>query len=88
MIKFHSEVLDWAKQKWFYPDKYMCDFEKFNETLLAKISSIVHWAVKEWAIKNINMFVLKVRNKFEMKAMKDYLNLHLKCVKSYKMLLR
>ena len=34
--EFESEVLNLVKQKVFYSQEHMCDFEKFNETLPSK----------------------------------------------------
>ena len=34
--EFDRAVLDKVKQKLIYPYEYVCDFEKFNETLARK----------------------------------------------------
>ena len=62
--EFDNNALDLVKQKLFYPDEYMSDFEKFKE-----------FPSKE----NEYEYFLNVWKKFEMKTMKDYLNLYLKC---------
>ena len=49
-----SKVLDLVKPKGFYPYKYMCDFQKFNETL-PRLNEF-YKVVKELVTKIINMF--------------------------------
>ena len=56
----------------------MSDFEKFKEQLPSKetfYSSLTGKKISDREYKH----VLKVWNKFEMKTMKDYHNLYLKC---------
>ena len=72
---FDSKVLDLVKQKGFYLYEYMCDSEKFNETLPSKNEFYNSLSCKEISYKEYQ-HVLKVCNKFEMKTMKD---LYLKC---------
>ena len=63
--EFDNNVLDLVTQKGLYPYEYVSDFKKFKEE--KKIND------KEYENG------LKVWNKFEMKIMKDYQNLYLKC---------
>ena len=66
--EFENNVLELVKQKGFYPCEYMSDFEKFYRSLTnRKITD------KEYE------HVLNVWKKFEMKTMKDYHDLYLKC---------
>ena len=67
--EFQLNVLDLVKQRRFYPYEYLNDFEKFKNNCLTgkKISD------KEYE------HVLKVWNNFEMKMMKVYIDLYLKC---------
>ena len=56
----------------------MRDFEKFKEELLSKekfYSSLTGKKISDKEYEN----VLKVWNKFEIKMMKDYRDLYLKC---------
>ena len=76
--KFNNNVLDLVKQKGFYPYEYISDFEKFKEELPSKetfYSSLTHRKVSDKEYEN----VLNVWKKIEMKTMKDYHNLYLKC---------
>ena len=62
-----NNVLELATQKWFYPDEYTTDFEKFNEKLASKqrfYSSFNDRKVSD----NENEHVLNVKKKFEMKT--------------------
>ena len=67
--EFQLNVLDLVKQRGFYPYEYLSDFEKFKNNCLTgkKISD------KQYE------HVLKVWNNFEMKTMKNYIDLYLKC---------
>ena len=76
--EFDNNVLDLVKQKGFYPYEYMSDFEKFKEELPNKekfYSSLTGKKINDKEYEH----VLKVWNKFEMKTMKDYHDLYLKC---------
>ena len=75
--EFHSNVLDLVKQKEFYPYEYMSDFKKFKEELISKEKFNSSFIGKKISGKEYD-HVLKVWNKFEMKAMKIYHDLHLK----------
>ena len=56
----------------------MSDFEKFKEELLSEEKFYSSLAGKNISDKEYE-HVLKVWNKFQMKTMKDYRNLYLKC---------
>ena len=76
--EFDNSVLDLIKQKGFYAYECMSDFEKFKEELRSKenfYSSLTGKKISEKEYEH----VLKVWNKFEMKAMNDYHDLYLKC---------
>ena len=76
--EFDNNVLNLVKQKGFYPYEYMRDFEKFKEELPSKekfYSSLTDRKISGKEYEN----VLNVWNKFEMKKMKDYDDLYLKC---------
>ena len=66
-----------VKQKRFYPNEYMSDFENFKEKLPSKEKFCSLLTVKEINDKEYE-HVLKVWNKFQIKTMKDH-NLYLKC---------
>ena len=76
--KFDNNVLDLIKQKGFYPYEYMSIFEKFKEHFPSKEEIYSSLAGKKNSDKE-NDHVLKDWNKFEMKKMKDYHDLYLKC---------
>ena len=76
--EFDNNALNLVKQKGFYPYEYMNDFEKFKEELPSKEkfhSSLTSQKISDKEYDH----VLKVCNKFEMKAMKGYHELYLKC---------
>ena len=77
--EFDNTVLDLVKKKGFYPfEKDMTDFEKFKEKLPSKEKFYSSLAGKKIKDKEYG-YVLKVWDKFEMKTMKDYHDLYLKC---------
>ena len=76
--EFDNKVLDLVKQKGFYPYEYMSDFEKFKEKIPSKEKFYSSLTGKTISDKEYD-HVLKVWNKFEMKTMKGYHNLYLKC---------
>ena len=76
--EFDKNKLDLVKQKGFYPHEYMTDFEKFKEKLLSKEKFYSSLTGKKISDKEYD-HVLNVWNKFEMKTMKDYHDLYLKC---------
>ena len=67
--------VDLVEQKWFYPYKYMSDFEKFKEELYSQKRSLTNRKISDKGYDH----VLKVWNKFEMKTIKDYHDFYLKC---------
>ena len=73
-----NNVLDLFKQKGLYPYDYMSDFEKFKKELLSKEKFYSSLTGKRISNKEYDN-VLKVWNKFEMKTVKDYHDLYLKC---------
>ena len=76
--EFDSNVLDLAKQKGFFPYEYMTDFKKFKEELPSKKTFYSLLTSKTVSDKEYD-HALKVWNKSEMKTMKDYYDLYLKC---------
>ena len=76
--EFDNNALDLVKQKGFCPYEYMIDFEKFKEQLPSKEKFYSLLTGKKISDKEYN-YVLKDWNKFEMKTMKDYHDLYLKC---------
>ena len=76
--EFDKSVLDLVKQKGCYPYEYMSDFEKFKEHLPSKEKFYSLLTVEKISDKEYE-HVLKVWNKFEVKTMKDYHSLYLKC---------
>ena len=76
--EFDSNVLDLAKQKGFFPYEYMADFKKFKEELSSKETFYSLLTSKTVSDKEYD-HALKVWNKSEMKTMKDYYDLYLKC---------
>ena len=76
--EFDNNVLDLVKQKGFYPYEYMSEFEKLKEKLPHKekfYSSLTGNKISDKEYRH----VLNVWSKFEMKTMKDYHDLYLKC---------
>ena len=74
--ELHNNVLDLVKQKGFYPNEYMSNFEKFKEELPSKekfYSSLTGKKISGKEYKHVH----NVWKKFEMKTMKDYHDLHL-----------
>ena len=75
--EFDNNVLDIVKEQGFYPYEYMSDFEKFKKELLSKekfYSSLTGRKPTEKYEHDLSVW-----NKFEMKTMKDYHDLYLKC---------
>ena len=75
---FDSEVLDLVKEKGSYPHEHMCNYEKRKEKLHDKNEFYSSLSGKGNSDKEYQL-VLKVENKSEMKTMKDYHDLYLKC---------
>ena len=76
--EFDNNVLDLVKQKGFYPYENMSDFEKFKEELPSKEKFYSSLADRKISDKEYE-HVLNVWKKSEMKTMKDYHDLYLKC---------
>ena len=73
---FDKNKLDLVKEKGFCLYKYMTDFEMFKEKLQTKFYNSL--AGKKNSDKEYG-HALNVRNKFDMKTIKNYDDLHLKC---------
>ena len=76
--EFSNNVLDLVKQKRLFPNEYMSDFQKFREGLPSKekfYSSLIDKKISDKEYEH----VLNVWKKFEMKTMKYYYDLDLKC---------
>ena len=76
--EFDNNVLHLVKQKEFCPYKYMRDLEKFNEEVRSK-EKFYSLLTDRKIIDKEYKHVLNVWNKLEIKLMKDYNNLYLKC---------
>ena len=76
--EFDDNVLDLVKEKIFYRYEYMSDFEKFKEQLPNKETFHSSLTGKKISDKEYE-HVRKVWNKFEMKTMRDFHDLYLKC---------
>ena len=76
--EFDNNVLDLVKQKGLYPYECMMDFEKFKDQLTSKEKVYSSLTVEKISDKEYDQ-VLKVWNKVEMKTMKYYHDLYLKC---------
>ena len=74
----NNNILDLVKQNMFYPYKYTSVFEKFIEELPCKEKFYGSLTSRKITDKEYE-HVLKVWNKFEMKMMKYYHDLYLKC---------
>ena len=57
ILELDSNVLDLVKQRGFYPDEYMSNFEKLKKNCPEKKGFIVPWRVKKLATKSMNMFL-------------------------------
>ena len=76
--EFDNNALDLVKQKRFYLYEYMTDFEKFKEKLASKEKFYAFLTCKKINDKEYE-HALDVWNIFEIKTMKDYHDLYLKC---------
>ena len=76
--EFDNNVLDLVKQKGFYRYEYMTDFQKFKRRITKQIKFYCSLADRKTSDKEYE-HVLNVWKKFEMKTMKDYHDLYLKC---------
>ena len=76
--EFDNNILDLVKQKGFYSYEYMSDFEQFKEELRSKEN--FHSLLTDRRSSNKGYeHALKEKKKFEIKTMKDYHDLYLKC---------
>ena len=71
--EFDKTKLDLVKQKVFYFYEYMTDFKKFKNKLPSKEKLYSLFTSKKYD------HVFTVWNKFEMRTMKHYHNMYLKC---------
>ena len=71
--EFDNNVLNLVKQKGFYPDKYMSNFDEFKKQLPSKEKFYSLLTGKKISDKEYEVW-----NKFERKTMKDYHYLYLK----------
>ena len=76
--EFDNSISDPFKQKGFHAYRYMSDFEKFKEILPSKEKFYSPFTGEKIGDKEYG-HVLKESDRFEMKAMKDYHDLYLKC---------
>ena len=76
--EFDNKVLDLAKKKRLYPYEYMSDFENFKEEVPSKEKFDCSLNDRKISDKEYE-HVLNVWENFEMKAIKDYHDLYLKC---------
>ena len=77
--ELNDNILYLVIQKVFYPYEYMSEIEKFKEKLSSKEKFFSSFKSKKKISDKEYQHVLKVWNKFEMKTMKDYHDLYLKC---------
>ena len=80
--EFGSNILDLVKQKGFYPYECMSNFEKAKVELPTKKKLYIYLNDRKISGKEYE-HVLNVWNKLEMKTMKDYRNLYIKCDINY-----
>ena len=76
--EFDNNILDLVKQKRFYPYEYISDFEKFEEEPISKEKSFSLLIDRKISGKEYE-HVPNVCKTFEMKTIKDYHDLYLKC---------
>ena len=76
--EFENKVLDLVKQKGFYPYEDMSDFEKFLEELPSKENFYSSLTDRKNSDKEYEQ-VFNIWTIFEMKKIKDYHDLFLKC---------
>ena len=76
--EFHKNVLDLVLEKGFYPYEYTSGFEKFKQKLPRKERFYSSLSDKKICDKEYE-HVSNVWKKFEIKTMKDYYDLNLKC---------
>ena len=71
--------MDLVKQKGFCPYEYISDFENFKEEFPSKEKFYSSLTDRKISDREYEEYVLNVWNKFEIKVMKDYHALYLKC---------
>ena len=76
--EFDPKLLDLVKQKWFYPHDYMSHHERFKKQLPNKEKIYSLLTDRKNSDKEYE-HILQVSNKFEIKTMKYYQELYLKC---------
>ena len=76
--EFDSNVLNLLKQKEFYPYEYMSDFEKFEEELPSKRNFCSSLTDRKMSDKEYKR-ALNFWEKIEMKTIKYYHDLYLRC---------
>ena len=76
--EFDSKVLDLVQEKGLYPYEYVSNFKNFKEELPSKERFYSLFTGEKNSHKEYE-HVLKVWNKFEIKAIKGYHDLYLKC---------
>ena len=76
--EFENKVLDLVKQKGFYPYEDMSNFEKFLEELPSKENFYSSLTDRKNSDKEYEQ-VFNIWTIFEMKKIKDYHDLFLKC---------
>ena len=77
-LEFEANVLDLVKEKVFFSCGYISNFEKFKEEFPSKekfYSSLIGRKISDKEYEH----VLNVWNEFEMKTVKNYHDLNLKC---------
>ena len=77
--EFDNNLLDPVKQKGFYPYVHISNFKKFKEQLPNKEKFYSSLVGKKLVAKDMNKF-LRFGTNFEMKTMKYYHDVDLKCV--------
>ena len=75
----NNTVLDLVEQRDFTLMDIWVILRSLKENILAKISFIVLWLIAKLVTENMNMFLMFEIN-VEMKMVKDYHDLYLKCV--------
>ena len=78
LSQFDNNVSDLVKQKRFYPYEYISNFEKFKEELPSKEKFYSSLNARKITEKE-HEHVLNAWKKYEMKKMRDYHDLYLKC---------
>ena len=76
--EFDSKVLDLIKKKGIYPYEYLSGFEKFKKELSSKEKFYSSFTDRNIGDKEY-VHVLKMWNRVDMKTIKDYHELYLKC---------